>query len=248
MAVATTAQELIRLALQDLGALGARQPLHADDADTGLTVLNFWLDGLTTHRAALYALDRHQFNLSANTASYTMGPGGAFDVPRPAFIESKAIVLDRTATPVTESHRGPVLTPQAWQSIPQKSLTASTPVTCYPDFDVEGAGLMRVYVYPVPTSSVAALVLYVPVALSQFTDLTTTVYLPNGAARAIQKQLAVELAPSFQVDPPTSLVEAAVKAMGDFKRQGAARRVKELGMPAGLSERCGGYNIYTDEP
>lgn len=190
-----TPLDLITLALSDLDVIGVGETPSAEEAADGLAKANFMLDGWELDRPWIYTVSRVTKTLTANVASYTIGTGASIDTPRPSFpFERAGIILDiAAATPVEQPIS--VLTDDDWARITQKTLTSTLPRGVYYDFTFASAtGYGTVYPWPIPTVSTRALVLYVPgVGLSQFASLTTNYLFPRGVARAIYKNLVVEL-------------------------------------------------------
>ncbi|NCV71604.1 MAG: hypothetical protein EBW55_13090, partial [Betaproteobacteria bacterium] len=93
------------------------------------------------------------------------------------------------------------------QAHAQKTLQATYPGAWYynPTFPT---GTLTCW--PVPTSSTLQGVLYTPTPVAEFSALTDVVSLPPGYRRFLRTNLAVELAPTFQVQPSPVAVELAV--------------------------------------
>jgi hypothetical protein len=90
-------------------------------------------------------------------------------------------------------------------------------------------------------------VLYAPAAVSEFAGLSTAISLPPGYRRMLVKNLAVDLAPSYEKEVSSALYEAAVEAKAVVKR--ANRRLVDMCFDPGALVQGGGgltYDIYTD--
>lgn len=241
--MATTARTLITNALRDLAAIGARQPVSADDLEFGLTTLNEWVGSLRTQRTATFMVSRHVLPLTAGVGSYTIGPGGAFNLDRPNRIEGVGLVFDRTAATVTEVSLGRPLNLSEYQHVVAKAQTSTHPYGVYYDWGM-AAGLGTIRVIPTPSGAVSDLVLYLPSPVQRFTDLSTTYHFPDGYERAIRANLAIELAPAWEREPSGALVARASEAMADVRR--ANHRPRILSVDATLLGIAGGYNVWTD--
>lgn len=239
-----TARDIITNALRDLGVLGRRQPANADDLDLGFVTLNEWVTDLDTQRATIFVVKREVFSLVANTTSYTIGPGGTFNTVRPVRIESVGIVTDRSLSPSFERPIGRPLSDQEYQRITNKSLTAPHPSNIYYDHGFEGTGLGRIIPWPIPTSSLCDVVLYIPRAMQEFADLSTDYAFPPGYERAIRSNLALDLAPAFEREPQQWLVERARASMASLKR--ANLRPRTLSLDPAVTMTGAPYNIWTD--
>lgn len=242
--MATTARDLITAALRDLGAIGARQGATPNDLADGLIALNEWVSSLGTQRSSIFEVRREVYSLTANVASYTIGPGGAFNTVRPARIDHVGLIRDRAATPAIEVSLGAPMTDQEYRHVGNKAMTASHPAAVYYDHAFTGAGLGRLYPLPIPTTSAVDLALYIPRPMQEFANLSTLYAFPPGYQRAVRACLAIELAPMFEREPSAALVQRAQEAMTVIRR--ANRRSRTLVLDGGVLTTSGAYNIWTD--
>lgn len=239
---ASSALDFVKRAMKLLGVLDPAEDPEPDEAADGLVALNEFIDDLATQRQTIYAIARTLYPLTANVSSYTLGTGGVWDQVRPVWIERASVVPDRTVAKPIEIPIGAPITLKEYQAIAQKLATA-----LYPDrlFWDQGwaAGLSTILVYPVPTASVASIVLYTPTALTVFADLATQYTFPPAYARMLRYNLAMELAPDYDVTPSALVVRNAGKSLANVKR--ANFKPTEASFDAALV-RGRGYNIYTD--
>lgn len=56
---------------------------------------------------------------------------------------------------------------------------------------------------------------FVPAGVPQFADTTTAINVPNGYSRALKLNLAIEIAPQYDVQPSAALVKQAAEALRD---------------------------------
>lgn len=145
--------------------------------------------------------------------TFTLFGGGAILIPRPIFVNGVSYV-DTTLTTLTEV---PLieLTDQAWQSLSMKAMTSTVPTHYYynPTYP-EGT----LQFWPIPTSSTLRGVIYVPTPTSQFSTLDDVVTLPPGYEQMIVKNLALQLCPSYKVNPSPLLVKQAADTLAIVKR------------------------------
>lgn len=241
-----SATDFATRALRLLNAIDAIDTPSADLVQAAFTTLNEMLDNWATQRQSVYTTARTVFSLTANVASYTLGTGGVWNIARPSVIDRVSIIPTNSGSGNTgplEIPIGPPLDIAAYQRIAIKTATGTYPTRVYWDRDWT-AGLSTVYVYPIPTSSTAAIVLYTPTALTQFADFATQYTFPPGYAKAIRYNLAVELAPEMGIDVPPEVMRIAMLSLGDLKR--ANFQPLEARFDRGLVGR-GGYDILTDE-
>lgn len=212
--MSVTAQTIIADALGLLMVNGASETPDASDAALCLRTLNRILDTWSLDRMTTPILARSVYNLSASTASYTIGSGGTFNQARPERIVAAAVIVDPSQTPVSEVEI-PVLDSADWLRISTKA-SSGTPAAVYYD-RAYAAGLGTVHVWPVPETSTPDLVLYTPTAITAFADLSTAYVLPSGLEDALVSALAVKVAPHFEVVPSPLVVREALRTERQFR-------------------------------
>lgn len=241
-----TYANLIADALLDLGVLAEGETVGSNEQASALRTLNRMLDSWDAEKLRLYTVARTEVTIVSGTATYTVGSGGNFNVGRPVS-DDQIVALNYQDTSGTYDNETPLAkhTEESWARLTQKDTQATYPSSYYFDFNF-ASGLGTITLYPVPTGSTLELVLYAWTHLSQVTNVSSTVTLPPSYERAIVKNLAVELAPSYgkQVDP--LLMQQATNATEIMKR--ANNRVRDLRFePAALVGGWGRrYNVYTD--
>lgn len=191
-----TAQALITGAFVDLGIQGQGGTPSIDDSNEALTLLNYMIQQWHIQNKFVWQIVSTLWPLVANTGSYTIGPTGTFNGPRPTFIEQAYIsFLGPGANQMTS--RLNLLTAQDFNDISDLSATAELPQGLYND---RAAPLSTLYLYPKPRVTVAtSLQLLTWSQIGTFTNLATAVDLPDGYAEAIRKALAVRCMPMFGV-------------------------------------------------
>ena len=165
-------------------------------------------------------------------------------IPRPERLYAGNVRLLNTAlTPELETDLT-MLTDAGWQGMPQKSLTSTQPTHWYynPTFPF---GTLTFW--PVPTGSDLSFAIYVPTQVPQFLTLDDVVSLPPGFERMLVKNLALDLAPSYKVNPSQLLVKQAADSVATFKR--ANYREQDMTFPAAVLNNDTGrgrYDIRSD--
>lgn len=181
-------------ALQTLNAIATEEAPTNAEAQDGLARGNDWIDALALEDFTIYFLLRSVFPLTASTASYTIGVGGAFNIARPVDIPRAGLILNTGTTPPQELPIN-VFTDQQWEGIVQKTYSATYPDGIYYDHGWT-AGLATISPYPIPNQSLSQLVLYTPQALTEMT-LMGDVTFPPGYRRLLRYGLARELSAEF---------------------------------------------------
>jgi len=225
-----TANDVITRALRLLGVNDPTEAPTAEDGALGLSVLNEWIDALGVERQSVYVLTRTAHTLTASTASYSIGTGGAINIVRPVWIDHAGLILDTSAATPTEIPIR-VLQDDERSTIVQKTLTSSLTKAIWYDH-AWSAGLGLIYVYPIPTVGTTQLVLYTPTALTEFADQSTDYTFPPAYRRAIVWNLANELAPYYPAaSPDARLGRVAAETLANVKRANTRLRGMPVDVP-----------------
>ena len=235
-----TVQDLGTDSLLEIGVLAAGETMGADDSGSLLRTLNRMVNAWKAERVYIYTLTRTTWTIVSGDGSYTVGSGGNVNVLRPVHIDGVSII-DTAITPNVEVPLD-VMTDQAWVNLRVKTQTATQPTSAYYNLTYPTATLE---LWPVPTSATLTGVLYAPQAAAEFTAITETVSLPPGYERMIVKNLALELCPSYGIEPSTVLQRQAQDALAVVLRSNK-RRQEQLFDP-GAAMHSPSYDIQSDQ-
>ena len=164
--------------------------VQSNDNVRNLRVLNRMLDNWSVDGLTFSVAIEESFPLVAGTVSYTVGSGGNFNTVRPTKITS-AFIHDNESgedEPLDVS-----LTNEAYDSIDLKT----TPGKPFELFYNPSYPLGTVYLYYAP-DKVYNLVINSVKPFVDVTDTSQSFSLPPGWGRAIQYNLALELAPLYK--------------------------------------------------
>jgi hypothetical protein len=222
---------------------------NPEELNDGFNALNAMLDAWNTQRLFCYTIIRYLFNFVTNQQSYQIGPGAAdWDFPRPVRIETASCIITNTpALPVEQ-----ILTPltyEGFQRITVKQVQSPIPFSYYYD---QQSPIGNVYFYPVPNNLQQAnqCALYVWQLIPAFQSTNAVVQFPPAYLRAIQYNLAIELADRF---PLRQKLRPGV----EMKAMQAIREIKSLNTPiedmrVDPAAAAGGgnsiYNYLSDSP
>lgn len=205
----TTALQIITTALGSFGAIGPADTVEAEDAELGLSILNGIVDGWANQPHAAYAVSEAVVNLTPDAFALTIGPGQAIDTPRPAKIEEGSFArvdgIDREV---------PVLSFQQYNAIALKDTSATWPMGLYYE---AGASAGTVYIWPRSQGN-CALHLMVGQFLSAFADVSTDYTLAPGTRKALEFELACDMAPHYGREVPASVMRRGMAARRIYKR------------------------------
>ena len=222
---------LIRLALRDAGVNGTGQAPSAEDSNDAFVHLQMMLAQWQRKRWLIYHLVDVPL-VSTGAASYTIGLGGAFNVPRPDRIEAGFVrFLGGTTTPdlpltVVEAR-------EDYNRIALKSV-GSVPSCLWYDASYP---LGTVYFYPVAPAGVYELHLTVKETLTAFSNLSTPINLPEEYQEALLYNLAIRLRIAYQMQPDPMVMGLAKAALATIRASNT--QIPLLEMPAGLGASCG---------
>jgi hypothetical protein len=213
----STALELIKGALRNINVLSSGEEPSSEEGQDSLVILNQMIDGYNGDGLMIFTTEIDDFPLTSNKQIYTLGSGGDFNIPRPAFLDRASIViLSNPAQPL--EYPIPIYTTQDWQEkVPVKNVPGNLPLLIYDD---GGFPLRTLTFWPVAADNVKFR-LYSWQKLIQFTTLQQSAAYPEGYLEAFRYNLAVRLAPEFgaSVSPETALL--AVSTLARIKSNNA---------------------------
>jgi hypothetical protein len=232
----TTAVDLITLALKDIGALGIGQAISAEDTADALATLNMMLGQWQGERLSVYHLVDTAIP-STGAQSYTVGAGGNFNIQRPIAINAAYARLNAgSATPIDY----PVAIIDSREDYSRIALKALQSFPSYVYYD-PAFPLGNLIFYPAPNNTFELHVVTME-ALPQFAAPATVVSLPPEYMAAIRYNLALYLAPSYQIEPQRALVQLAMNAKRVVKRMNW--QGQSMTMPRGLGSKQR-FNIFS---
>jgi len=224
-----TAGDLVSACLRTAGILGVGQTAQAEDANTGLDLLNEVIAGWMRERLLSWRLVE-VVATSTGAQSYPL-------TDRPVRLASAfARLLSGYATSGGIVTAGPVDYPlqimtgrEQYNEIMVKSL-GTFPAAVF--LDTLWPGPAQVYVWPVPPAAQFELHLAYPQQLSRYAGLTTPLGLPPEYQEPLRYALALKLAMDYGIEPNTAHVN---RLRGSLARLRAANiQLADLEMPAAL--------------
>lgn len=225
------AGDIIKDAMQDLGKIAAGQTPSTDDYTDGLRRLNRMLD-LWATTSLLIPFRTQVTHTLDGSESYTIGSGGDIDTTRPTVIESAFVTLQESDYDLYVSHDR-----REYDAIFRKEIVG-IPRFLYYEPEIP---LGRVFIYYVGDSTYT-LTMSTRGMLTEFSDTTTDVPLAPGYESALEYNLAIMLAPVYEMQAPQEIVALARDSTSKIKRLNRQEPVMEYGagIPRGTNGR---YNI-----
>lgn len=236
----TTPADIVALALVHAGVVGQGQTASAEDTNNAFSLLNMMVSQWNRKRWLIY----HLIDVSVTATgaqSYTVGPGGDFNTPRPDRIE--AAFLRQLLPAMTNQIDYPLVVLQSredYNQIALKTMGTWPSIVWYDSAYPLGV----LYVWPVAATQQFAIHLSLKQTIDQFTDLAEDIVLPPEYVPALFYNLAVRLRPAYGMGPDATLVALAKDALNVLR--GANAQIPTLRMPDQLVGVARFYNVYSD--
>lgn len=234
-----TPQDIITFALKATGVVGVGQTPLAEDNNDAFTALNGMLALWQRKRWLIWHLTDNAF-LSTGAQSYTVGPGGNFNVARPDRLEAAFFRQFINSTPNQVDYPLELLeSREDYNRIVLKQLPS---LPRYIFYDA-AFPLGVVYPWPIPQAGVYEIHITLKETLNQFTSLTQTIQLPPEYEEAIWSNLTIRLCVIYKVQAPAEVVALAKAALATIRAANA--QVPRLTTPTYLN-RPGLYDANSD--
>lgn len=218
------------------GMLAQGEELSAAEAEYALSKLNQMVDMWATERLAIYQTKRAgPFNLVSGQQSYTIGAGGEWDIARPLWIDDAGII-QTTVNPNTELPMT-ILSKREWAQVGVKAVQSTLPRYLWYEHDFTN-GLGKIWLYTVP-SYANQVALYIPIAVTEFSDYTTAIALPPGYRMGLVSNLAVLLSMGSR-NPQPDVMAMAEKTFGNIKAANVEQYMDPLQCDRGLMPQQSG--------
>ena len=236
--VPTTPSDLITLALKTANVLGVGQTASAEDMNDAFNLLNMMMAQLQRRRYMIYELVTVS-KQATGAQSYTVGPGGDFDIPRPAKLES-AFFRQNQNTPLPVDYPFTIIRAREdYNRISIKNLNSFPQVIFYDAAFPMG----NVYPWPLPSNQYE-IFLTVMQTLQQFQTINDAIALPPEYSAALMWNLVLELGVAYGL-PENPRAEKKAEASLRIIEEANAQ-IPLLQMPTALKKDGGTYNVYGD--
>ena len=244
-----TAGSIIYSAYRIAGILRApRRGLSQSEILDGVDCLNSLLDSWSAERLNIFTINAAIYTLTVNQQSYTIGidPTGVltanFSAPRPAKIRNANILTQVGGAQVT---RVPLelLNDDGWASIRVRNTGSSIPQKLYDDYNDP---LSTLSFYPFPNAA-AQVEIFSWQALQQVASAADPFTVPPSYRRAVEYNLALELAPRYPQFPMNQrTIAAAMEAKSALQALNAPEPVMSCDL-ALLSGKKSTFNYLIGE-
>jgi hypothetical protein len=255
-----TTRELLSGAHRLLGLVNSGNVLPEAVYQDNLVALNQMIDSWSTERLAVFCTQDQTYYWEAGARIRTLGPTGDFvyilatqsEIPivtqdedyigvddattqRPILLDDSTFFRD----PSTNVSYGIKFINQLqYNNIAVKTVQSTYPQVMFVNMTFPDITLS---VYPVPNRMLEFHFISVQ-PLANATTLSTDLAFPPGYLRAFRYNLALELAPEFNVEPPPEVRRVAMYSKRNLKRINNPRDL--MAMPYSIIARRNRYNIY----
>ena len=237
----TTPRDIITQAAKKAGILGVGQSMLADDVNDAYSDLQDMLGQWQRKRWLIWHLVDYAYT-STGALSYTVGPGGNFNIsPRPDKIESAFFRQVITEQPNQVDYPLEIIeSREDYNKIALKQLATFPQFLFYDSAFPTGI----TYPWPVPIASIYEIHLTVKETLAQFTGLSEVIVLPLEYMAALKFNLACRIRQAYQLPLDPILIGLAKDSLNVIRN--ANLQIPRLAMPQDLRRRSGIYNIFSD--
>jgi hypothetical protein len=226
--------------MRAVNILSAGRNPTADEASDYLAILNQFLDACNAERLMIFTVKRlGPFNLTVNQQTYTVGPGGTINIPRPPRIELITVLW--LGNPQQPAEIGlDMLDEVGWAQIPTKNLGSPLPQKVWND---NSFPFMNLNYWPFPTQAIQT-VLYGWQALNFFPDLATQLSFPPAYLDFLRWNLAIRL-DNAQITP--QVMQLAQESKDRIKRFNQPYLTLEVDTIL-MDPKAAAYNWISDLP
>lgn len=226
------------MALKTANVLGVGQTADAEDMNDSFNLLSMMMAQWQRRRYMVYELVTAS-KVATGQISYTVGPGGDFDIPRPSKLES-AFFRQQFNQQLPVDYPFTILRAREdYNRIGLKTLNA------FPQFIFYDAAnpLGNLFPWPVPNNQYE-IHITVMQQLQQFAGMDEEITLPPEYKAALMWNLTLELYPFYGLPVNEIVAKKAEASMRIIEEANA--QIPRLQMPGSLQGRGGSYNIYGD--
>lgn len=236
----TTPGDICTQALLDAGITGQGQTPSAADTNNAFTRLSWLLSQWNRKRWLIYHLI-DVAKVCTGAQSYTIGPAGDFNTPRPDQLEYCFLRQITQSQPnQIDYYLKAMLAREDYAKISLKGLVSFPQVYFYDSGWPSGT----LYPWPIPQASIYELHIGVKDQLTAFTGLTQSINLPPEYEAALYYNLLIRLRSAYQLPADEEANGFARDALSVIRNANA--QIAQLTLPRRLMSRGSKYNIFGD--
>lgn len=237
--VPSTPSDLITLILKQANVVGVGQVASAEDMNDVFNLLNMMMAQLQRRRYFIYQLITTGY-VGTGATSYTVGPGGNFNIPRPSKIESAFFRQQFNNTQPVDYPLEILRSTEDYNRISLKQLNA------FPRFAFYDMAypIGNLFVWPLPSNQYEIFITTM-LQLQQFNTVNDVIMLPPEYSIALIDVMIPRVCRFYGLPVDPSDIAQAEASLNVIKEANAA--IPLLRLPAALKNNGGAtYNIYGD--
>lgn len=232
-----THRDLINRALKLANVLESGEQPSYEDANDSFQDYCDMLASMNRQRLMIYEILRSPQSILAGTATYSIGLAYNFNIDRPERIEACCVKEGDLEIPVQV-----LKNVDEWNAIPLKTTQNIYPSKLYYDRHYPSGNISF---YPTPSAN-KSIILSVWSQLPVPASLDTVVSFPQGYARMLRYNLAVELGASFNAPISDLVRQIAVDSKAEIKSLNIETSIATTDTNVLGGSGRGHYNILTD--
>lgn len=240
----STVNDLVGAALVDSGVVGQGQTPSPEDANKAWLITNLLAGQWNRKRWLIWHLIDVS-KVSTGALSYTIGPGGDFNVPRPDRLED-----GNFARQITVNNPQQVDYPlHLIESREDYNRIVLKTMGTFPNeiFYDSAYPLGNVFVWPIPQAGLYEIHLALKDTIPLFTSLPQSIVLPPEHQAALYYNVIVRLRAAYQLPADPVMVSLARESLNVIR--GANTQIPTSKMPRQvLNNRRAAYNVFSDQP
>jgi len=230
-----TARTLVGDAHRLLGLANSGNVLPEAVYQDNLRTMNQMIESWSIERLAIFNTQDQVFVWPVDQINQTLGPTGDFVGNRPILLDDSTYYRD----PGTNVSFGiKMINQQQYDGIAVKTVTSTYPQVMWVNMEYPNIAMT---IYPKPTRALEWHFISVD-ELTQPATLNTDLAFPPGYLRAFTYNLAMEIAPEFNVEPSVQVKRIAMSSKRNIKRVNAPDDIMSL--PYALVATRQRFNVY----
>jgi hypothetical protein len=237
-----TVQQIIKCALQDIGAIAKQEAPGADEIADGLLKLNVMIDAWSVRSLVVLGTVLEGFALTGGKRAYTIGEAGDFATDKPSRV-TDAFVRDSAGTDTPLE----IITQGEYDRLPDKTVSTGRPLAlCFDPGPAQAAVPAGVVsLYPAPDASTQyTLYLGEQKPLTEFHRPTDAVTFQPAYYEALEYNLALRLWRQYHEDArpiPADIVTLARDSLKVIETMSSRTPTARIEAPGGR----GRYSVLT---
>lgn len=237
----STVGDLCSQILLESGIIGQGQSASAEDTNNCLRRLNQLISQWNRKRWLIFNLITVSFT-STGAISYTVGPGGNFNTPRPDRLENGCFFrqLNTSGSNQVDYSLDLIQSKENYDRITLKSMGTWPSQVFYDSAYPMG----NAFIWPVPASGLYEIFLLMKSQITAFTGLSQAISLPPEYEVALNYNGQVRTRIAYRMPPDPLMIGLAKDSLNVLRE--ANVQMPTLQMPGAVTNSGRRYNVFSD--